>query len=321
MKRRGGSGKPRIERRTTRSRARKVPTAHVSIAELREQLDRRTRERDEALQQQTATSEILNTINSSSTDITPVFDAILGNCVRLCGGDRAVIWQFDGHVLCLVGGKNTTHEAMTYLRQRPLELGSHNPTTLAGLERRIVHEVDVFANPAYRPLIPIRTSAPRAPTVLAVPLVRQDKLFGVITIWRHEKRLFTDKQVELVSNFATQAVIAIENTRLLNELRESLQQQTATADVLAVISSSPGELPAVFEAMLRNAVRICDAKFGNIYRWDGDALLMVATHNTPPAFAAARKSSPFRPGPETPTGRMVATKTATHVADRGPRLY
>jgi GAF domain-containing protein len=124
-----------------------------------------------------------------------------------------------------------------------------------------------------------------------------------------------DKQIELVSNFAAQAVIAIENARLLNALRESLQQQTATADVLKVISSSPGELQGVFQAMLENATRICDAKFGNIYRWDGDSLRLVATHNTPPAYAQSRRSSPFRPGPETPTGRMMATKSVTHVAD------
>ena len=116
---------------------------------------------------------------------------------------------------------------------------------------------------------------------------------------------FTDKQIELVETFADQAVIAIENTRLFEaeqqrtrELTESLEQQTATSEVLQVISSSPGDLQPVFAAMLEKAVRICDAKFGSIYRWDGDALHLVATHNTPPAFAEARRRSPFRPGPK-----------------------
>ena len=133
---------------------------------------------------------------------------------------------------------------------------------------------------------------------------------------------FTDKQIELVETFADQAVIAIENVRLFEaeqqrtrELTESLEQQTATSEVLQVISSSPGDLQPVFETMLENAVRICDAKFGNIYRWDGDALHLVASHNTPPAFAEVRRRSPLRPNPETSIGRMVATKAAVHVAD------
>jgi hypothetical protein len=137
---------------------------------------------------------------------------------------------------------------------------------------------------------------------------------------------FTEKQVELVTTFADQAVIAIENARLLNELRqrtddltertadltEALEQQTATSEVLQVISSSPGDLEPVFASMLENAVRICDAKFGNIYSWDGEALHLVATHNVPPAFAEARRRSSFLPSPESPTGRMIASKTLVH---------
>ena len=119
----------------------------------------------------------------------------------------------------------------------------------------------------------------------------------------------------MIKNFAAQAVIAIENARLLNELRESLQEQTATSEVLQVISSFPGDLQPVFEAMLEKAVRICDATFGNIYRWDGDALHLVGTHNTPPALAEAREQSPIRVDPRTPVGRMVATKETVHIAD------
>jgi hypothetical protein len=122
--------------------------------------------------------------------------------------------------------------------------------------------------------------------------------------FRQKVHPFTDKQIALVTSFASQAVIAIENARLLNELRQSLEQQTATAEVLKVVSSSPGELQPVFAAMLENATRICDAAFGNIARWDGETVQVVATHNTPPAFAEARKRPPYRPEPfELPPGQ------------------
>ena len=126
---------------------------------------------------------------------------------------------------------------------------------------------------------------------------------------------FSDAQIELVQNFAAQAVIAIENARLLNELRESLQEQTATSEVLQVISSSPGDLQPVFAAMLEKAVRICDATFGNIYRWDGDALQLVATHNTPPAYAEHRKHSPFRAEQNNSVAQMITGKKVVHLLD------
>jgi GAF domain-containing protein len=152
-------------------------------------------------------------------------------------------------------------------------------------------------------------------------------LIGAISIYHQEVRPFTDKQIELVQNFAAQAVIAIENALLLNELRqrttdlsqrtreltESLEQKTATSEVLRVISSSPSDLQPVFAAMLENAARICDAKFGNIYRWDGEHMHLLAAHNTPPALAEARVASPMRP--EGLRRRMVDTKTAVHVAN------
>jgi signal transduction histidine kinase len=168
-----------------------------------------------------------------------------------------------------------------------------------------------------------------ARTLLGVPMLKDGELLGGILIFRQEVRPFTEKQIELVKNFAAQAVIAIENTRLLNELRqrtadlsqrtvdltESLEQQTATAEVLQVISSSPGDLQPVFTSMLENAVRICNANFGNIHRWDGDALHLMATHSTPSAFAEYRGRSPWHPKPRNAVGRTIATKTVVHVAD------
>src|SRR5262249_26896918 len=141
-------------------------------------------------------------------------------------------------------------------------------------------------------------------TLLTVPMLKEGELVGAIAIYRQEVRPFNDKQIALVQNFAAQAVIAIENARLLNELRqrtddlsESLEQQTATSEVLQTISRSPGELQPVFDAMLANAARLCEAKFGTLYLWDGDALRSVAAYNVPPAFAESRRRGPFRPAP------------------------
>src|SRR5262249_49420053 len=136
-----------------------------------------------------------------------------------------------------------------------------------------------------------------ARTLLVVPMLKDDELIGNITIYRQEVRRFTDKQIELVKNFAAQAVIAIENTRLLNELRESLDQQTATSEVLRIISGSPGDLQPVFESMLANATRLCEAKFGNLFLYKEGGLYAVASHNVPPAFAEARRRRPLYPPP------------------------
>src|SRR5262249_25909263 len=154
-------------------------------------------------------------------------------------------------------------------------------------------------------------------TILAVPLLRQNAAIGVLAI-----RPFTDKQIELVQNFAAQAVIAIENTRLLNELQqrttdlgEALEQQTATSEVLKVISSSPGELNAVSEAILANATRICEAKFGTLYLREGEGFRTVAAHNAPPAYIEARTRELIRPAPDTALGGVAATKRVVHIAD------
>ena len=150
---------------------------------------------------------------------------------------------------------------------------------------------------------------------LGVPLLREGEPIGAIASQRTDVRPFTDKQIELLTTFADQAVIAIENTRLLNELRESLEQQTATAEVLGVISSTPGELSPVFEAMLEKGTRLCEAKFGHLYLYEGGALRVVASHNVPPAFDQARRRGPFHPPPGSPAGEVIRTKQTVHVAD------
>ena len=146
-------------------------------------------------------------------------------------------------------------------------------------------------------------------------MLKDNELVGAFSIYRQEVRPFTEKQIDLVKNFAAQAVIAIENARLLNELRQSLEQQTATSDVLQVISSSPGDLEPVFATMLEKAASICDATFGNIFRWNGEAFHLVATHETPSAFAEARRLSPIHPSPTSHFGRLVATKSLVHTPD------
>ena len=154
-----------------------------------------------------------------------------------------------------------------------------------------------------------------ARTLLIVPLLKEGELVGTIGIYRQEVQPFTDKQIELVQNFANQAVIAIENTRLLSELRELLQQQTATSEVLRVISGSPGELEPVFQAMLENAIRICAANFGNLYLRDGDTFRIVVAHNTPPRLIEARRRMPLRADLKMPSGRVARTKQVVHIAD------
>ena len=208
-----------------------------------------------------------------------------------------------------------------------LDMGLHeviSPPAEGGLAhivrtRQIAHIEDLKARQAYRdghPHVTALVDVGGARTILVVPMLKENELIGAMAIYRQEVRPFTDKQIDLVRNFASQAVIAIENVRLLNELRESLQQQTATADVLSVISSSPGELEPVFQAMLENAVRVCEAKFGNLFLCEGDAFRIVALHGAPPAYAEARKRDPLvRPPPDSALGRVAITKQVAHIVD------
>jgi class 3 adenylate cyclase len=182
------------------------------------------------------------------------------------------------------------------------------------LEGKAIQIRDVLADPEYRATGYQQAFGYR--TALAVPLLREEATIGVFFLSRDEVNPFNEKQIELVTTFADQAVIAIENARLLNELRQSLEQQTAAAEVLQVISRSPGDLDPVFKSMLENAIRICEAQFGNIYRWDGEALHALASHNTPAAFAEARERISVRTGPKDPLTRMIVAKRTVHTADR-----
>ena len=290
----------------------------------------RTRELSESLEQQTATSEVLKVISGSPGELEPVFQAMLENAVRICSAKFGVLALSEGDAFRLVAMHNAPPAyAEARLREPVTRFGPGTGTDRAAKTKRPVQIADVKAEPAYvnDPQRFAMLELAGARTMFVVPMLKENELVGTIMIYRQEVRPFTDKQIELVQNFAAQAVIAIENARLLNELRqrtddlsqrttdltEALEQQTATSEVLQVISSSPSDLEPVFATMLEKAVRICDAKFGNIYRWDGALLHLLAAHNTPPALAEFRRRSALRPFIS--TRRMVETKTAAHVAD------
>ena len=275
-------------------------------------LTERTADLTEALDQQTATSEVLQVISSSPGDLEPVFQAMLENATRICEAKFGVVFSFDGNEFHFEAQVGTPPELAEYNRVRPMPQplpGSHLDRLRQ--TKRVSYTADYAAEGIPAP--PVTLGGARS--TVDVPMLKDNELVGAFSIYRQEVRPFTDKQIELVQNFAAQAVIAIENARLLNELRQSLEQQTATSDVLQVISSSPGDLEPVFATMLEKAARICDATFGNIFRWDGEAFHLVATHETPSAFAEARRLSPIHPSPTSHFGRLVATKSLVHTPD------
>ncbi|HEX8924656.1 MAG TPA: GAF domain-containing protein, partial [Terriglobales bacterium] len=280
------------------------------------------RERDEALEQQTATSEVLKVISGSPSELKPVFDAILENATRICEAKFGTLWLREGDAFRVVALHNAPPAYEERRRNRLIPLVDLHPKSAFSRflkTRQVTHIADVRLDQGYLDGAPTTidvADAAGARTVLMVPMLKDNELVGSITIYRQEVRLFADTQIELVKNFANQAVIAIENTRLLNELRESLQQQTATADVLKVISSSPGELTPVFGSMLENAVRICEASFGNLLLYENDVFRDVALHNAPEAWAAKMQRDPVAPRHSARVLYHVAdTKQVTQIAD------
>jgi GAF domain-containing protein len=259
---------------------------------------------------------VLKVISSSPGELQPVFDAMLANATRICEAKFGTLFRFDGHRFHLAAGTDLPPAFAEFQRKRgPFLPDAGTQLDIVLRTKRVTHSADRHVE-----------GTPQGPSVklggarsqIAVPMVKENDLVGAIVIYRTEVRPFSEKQVELVTNFAAQAVIAIENTRLLNELRESLQQQTATADVLKVISSSPGELEPVFQAMLENAVRICEARFGNLFLYRDGACRIVAMHNPPPAYAERWRRDPVvivGDNPQMPVARLVRTKQVLHIAD------
>src|SRR4029079_14945387 len=273
----------------------------------------RTNDLSEPLEQQTATSEVLKVISSSPGELEPVFGVMLANATRICEAKFGTLFRFDGKAFHRAAGIGVPSALAELQKKR----GPYLPESGTLLDR-VLQTREVAHSPDYA-AEPIPGNAAKlggARSTAAVPMLKDSELVGAIIIYRQEVRPFTDKQIELVKNFAAQAGIAIENTQLLKELRESLQQQTATADVLKIISSSPGDLRPVFETMLAKAVSICEAKFGTMNLYDAGAFRTVAMHNVPPAFAEMRRSNPiFHPGPGTGIGRAAHTKQVVHILD------
>jgi signal transduction histidine kinase len=297
----------------------------IENTRLLNELRQRTADLTESLEQQTATSEVLRVISSSPGDLQPVFATILENAIRICNATFGNIYRWDGEALHLVAMHNT-----------PPNFAEHHSVRSAGADgtvisrmlgsTAVVHVADLASEQAYANRIPGTVAAVElggVRTLLAVPMLKDNELVGALALSRQEVRPFTDKQIELVQNFAAQAVIAIENARLLNELRESLEQQTATSEVLQVISSSPGDLQPVFAAMLANAIRLCEANFGILNLHDSGAFPIAATHNVPPSYVEWRQRHPvIQPGPKHPLTRVAATKEVLHIADfRTEPLY
>jgi signal transduction histidine kinase/putative methionine-R-sulfoxide reductase with GAF domain len=289
-----------------------------SYAGLEQKVTDRTAELSESLEQQTATSELLRVISASPGSLQPVFHTMLENATRICEAKFGILSLSEGDAYRVVAMHNAPSAFAALRRREPTftpsgHMGQVMTTAIA--TKRAVQVAD-FAEYKDDPLDLAFSAATEARSIIVVPLLKENEVIGVSTIYRQNVRPFNDKQVELLTNFAAQAVIAVENTRLLSELRQSLEQQTATADVLSVISSSPGDLDPVFTAMLKNAMRICEAQFGVLLLRENGAFREVSDYGLPPAFAETYRRNPLiSPPPSDPLGRVALTLQTVHVAD------
>jgi transcriptional regulator with GAF, ATPase, and Fis domain len=314
---RAGGEPAKAHRRKTVARKSRVTSkaAHPSsssAARKETKVARLTRELKEARDRQRATAEVLSAISRSKFELQAILQSVVDTASQLCRADVSVIFRLEGGVYRFAAGYSLDSLDPAYLeheRRTPISPGPGTVVGRAAMSREVVQIEDAWTDPLYEQKAAVKISGGRS--MIGVPLMREGEPIGVIGLARTRVEPFTQREIELVTTFADQAVIAIENARLFDELRESLDQQTATSEVLQVISSSPGDLQPVLEAMLEKAVRICEAKFGNIHRWDGQGFQLVATFNLPAAFAKARNRLPFvRPTPDNVFGRMVATKAS-----------
>ena len=318
------SGKaPKTQRPKTLTRrdapkvGRKSPTAQAD--EKIELLERRL---NEALEQQAATSEVLKVISKSPGELAPVFNAMLANATRICEAAFGNLFLREGFIFRSVAIHSQKGHVDSWRRNPATDVRENpgNPLDRIFKTKQVIHVPDLRIDQSYirkNDRIVTLVEVGGARTHLSVPMLKDGELVGSIAMYRQEVRPFTDKQIELVKNFAAQAVIAIENTRLLSELRESLQQQTATADVLKVISSSPGTLDPVFGTMLAKASELCEASYGTLWLREGDGLRTAAMHgDLPPAWIEQwRSGAIFRPDPDRPLARAAEGRQPIQIAD------
>ena len=277
-------------------------------------------EQREALEQQTATAEVLQVINASPGDLTPVFDAMLEKAMRLCEAGFGSLYTYDGDGFQSAAQRGVSAAYAAYRERHPPEL-----VGAVGLEevfraRRVVQVTDMTAersyldgNPNFRAMVDLGGMR----TAMVVPLCKDETVLGVISIFRQEVRPFSDKQIALLENFAAQAVIAMENARLITEQREALEQQTAIADVLRAINATPGDLAPVFDVIGGRAIKLCDAAAGALMLPDGDRFRAVALGGVPEAYAEFCRNSPAygRPNPGSLPARMLAGEDVVHIKD------